>query len=267
MSDILKQIITRCRDAVHEQRVTLNECKAKAKDRQDVRPFLESLRNAVKSHDRTVIIAEIKRGSPAKGLFAPSLSPAVFAAEYEAGGATCLSVLTEPDFFHGSLRDLVEARNHCSLPILQKDFIVDTLQIYQAATCADAILLIARCLEHSQLEEYHALATKLGLDVLVEVFDESDMEKIERYHFPLIGINHRNLATMSVDLERSCNLASRFDFDQMLVAASGIKNSDDIETLTMCGMQAFLIGESLSRSDNRVEFLRQLVGGRQEDVY
>ncbi len=207
------------------------------------------------------VIAEIKRGSPAKGLFAPSLDPVSTAKEYERGGAACLSVLTEPRYFAGTLDDLIAARNAGTLPVLQKDFIVTEYQIYEAALHADAVLLIARCLEPAQLADLHGLAVELKLDVLVEVFDEEDIDKIEPYRFPLVGVNHRNLRTMSIDLERSRRLISRFGPDQSIVAASGIQNRNDVETLMQDGIRSFLIGESLSTHPNRVDFLRELVEG------
>jgi len=175
-------------------------------------------------------------------------------------------VLTEPHWFFGTMDDLIAARNACRLPVLQKDFVVTEYQVYEAAVYADCMLLIARCLERQQLADLHGLATELGLDVLVEVFDDEDVDKIEsatsatNLRFPLIGINHRNLRTMSIDLERSHNLVSRFAPDQTIVAASGIKTRDDIDNLMQIGIRAFLIGESLSTSPDRVTLLKELVG-------
>ena len=157
--------------------------------------------------------------------------------------------------------DLTAARNACELPVLQKDFIVTEYQVWEAAVHADALLLIARCLERQQLADLHSLAVELGLDVLVEVFDEEDIDTIEPFHFPLIGINHRNLRTMSIDLERSQRLVARCTADQTVVAASGIKTRADIENLMQAGISAFLVGESLSTHPNRADFLRELVGG------
>jgi indole-3-glycerol phosphate synthase len=233
--------------------------KAWHQDRSDFRPFHQSLRQNVIQPGRAAIIAEIKRGSPAKGLFAPDLDPVGCAKTYETGGAACLSVLTEPHWFFGAMDDLVAARNACELPVLQKDFIVTEYQVYEAAVHADCMLLIARCLERQQLADLHKLAMELGLDVLVEVFDEEDIDKIEPFHFPLIGINHRNLRTMGIDLERSKRLVSRFVPDQTVVAASGIKCRSDIEQLMPLGIRSFLIGESLSTSPNRVALLQELV--------
>jgi len=260
MTDILEQIVARRREDVTANPQNIAELKSRIADRRDHRPFRRALQQNVIQPGRVAVIAEIKRGSPAKGLFAPDLDPVECAKTYECGGAACLSVLTEPHCFFGSMNDLIAARNACSLPVLQKDFVVTELQVYEAAAYADCMLLIARCLQRQQLADLHGLATGLGLDVLVEVFDEEDIDKIELFHFPLIGINHRNLRTMGIDLERSRQLVSRFSPDQTVVAASGIQSRSDIVTLMQTGIRAFLVGESLSRHTNRSEHLRELVG-------
>ena len=260
MSNILNEIIEKRRQSVETKTVSLAELKARYNDREDFRPFHRNLCNEA-GENHAAIIAEIKRASPAKGLFAPDLDPVAVAKEYEVGGAACISVLTEPNYFYGSIDDLIAARKHCSLPILQKDFVVTEYQVYESAIHADAVLLIARCLQTSQLAELHALATELKLDVLVEVFDEEDVEKIEPFHFPLIGINHRNLKTMDVSLDRSCELIVRFDSDQTVVAASGITTRNDIERYFTVGIRCFLVGESLSRASNRIEVLNEFVNG------
>ena len=261
VQDILNQIVTRRLDDIASKTVTIAELKSQHRDRSDFRPFHQSLKRNMVCPGMAAIIAEIKRGSPAKGLFATDLDPAECAASYQTGGAACLSVLTEPHWFFGTMSDLVAARNACELPVLQKDFIVTEYQVWEAAVYADCVLLIARCLERQQLADLHGLASELGLDVLVEVFDEEDIEKIEPFHFPLIGINHRNLRTMGIDLERSRRLVSRFAPDQTIVAASGIKTRDDIETFMQVGICAFLVGESLSTHTNRSKHLRELVEG------
>jgi len=262
MPDILNEIVARRRKDIEAKTIALSELKAKHRERTDFRPFRKSLQNHMTRPGMAAVIAEIKRGSPAKGLFAPDLEPIVCAKEYEFCGAACLSVLTEPHYFYGSLDDLTAARNVCGLPVLQKDFIISEYQVYESAVHADAMLLIARCLAPHQLADLYALATELGLDVLVEVCDEEDIDKIEPFHFSLIGINHRNLCTMSIDLERSHRLVSRFTSDQTVVAASGIKSRSDIDTLMSAGIRSFLVGESLSVRPNDRSFLRQLVYGK-----
>ena len=289
MTDILNEITARRLRDIEAKTVTLAELKSRHRDRDDIRPFrraiqvqnakskVQSAKCRTENHfelctlnselKKAAIIAEIKRGSPAKGLFAPHLDPAECAKDYERGGAACLSVLTEPHWFFGATEDLIAARSACALPVLQKDFIVTEYQVFEAAVYADCMLLIARCLERRQLIDLHGLATELGLEVLVEVFDEEDIDKIEGtgaitpLHVPLIGVNHRNLRTMRMDFERSQELVSRFASDQTIVAASGIRTRRDIEHLMRTGFHAFLVGESLSTSSNRVEWLRQLVQG------
>lgn len=267
MTDILTEIIKHRQADIASRSIPVSELKAKYHDRNDVRPFHKALCDKMNEKGTAAItaavIAELKRGSPAKGLFAPDLDPVSTAKEYELGGAACLSVLTEPHFFGGSLDDLTAARNSCMLPVLQKDFIVTECQVYEAALHADAMLLIARCLEPAQLADLHGLATELKLDVLVEVFDEDDIDKIEPLRFPLVGVNHRNLRTMSIDLDHARRLFSRFGPDQTVVAASGIKNRSDIESKMQDGFRSFLIGECLSTHSNRVRFLRELVQGGQ----
>ncbi|MDR3109716.1 MAG: indole-3-glycerol phosphate synthase TrpC [Planctomycetaceae bacterium] len=230
------------------------------KARPAVRPFIGSLKDSI-SRNRPAIIAEVKRGSPAKGKFAMDIDPADVAKDYQQGGAACMSVLTEPKFFYGDLCDLRNARDACLLPVLQKDFIVKEFQIFEAALYADAILLIARYLEKPQIKQYYDIATELNLDVLVEVFDESDIEKISAYDFPLVGINNRNLATMGVDFENAKRFASWFKPEQIVVAASGISSRKDIERFWDVGIKTFLVGESLSTANNRVELLREFVNG------
>jgi indole-3-glycerol phosphate synthase len=159
------------------------------------------------------------------------------------------------------LEDLISARKNCKLPVLRKDFIVSEYQVYETALYADCMLLIVRCLEIEQLKNLHDLATSLQIDVLVEVADEEDIRKIEPFHFPLIGINNRNLATMNVDTERAGNFAHYFSPDQTIVAASGISSRADIEMTMRTGIRSFLIGENLSKSHNRIDTLRQLVTG------
>ena len=260
MNDILNKIVeSRIRD-VKSKTSSIAELKALYRDRQDFRPFHKKLRDKIRQ-DHVAIIAECKRGSPSKGLFAPDLDPAKVVIEYETGGASCLSVLAESHYFFGSMDDILAARKACSLPILQKDFVATEYQIYEAAIHADAILLIARCLEASQLKDLHDLATALKLDVLVEVFDEKDVEAIEPFHFPLIGINNRNLKTMTVSFDHSHKLFSCFDAEQTVVAASGVKSRQDIERFRTTGFHCFLVGESLSTASDRTGFLRHLITG------
>ncbi|MDR0870918.1 MAG: indole-3-glycerol phosphate synthase TrpC [Planctomycetaceae bacterium] len=250
---LLDQITEQRKLDIAAKTVPISELQQRYKERSDFRPFRQALQAK-----QTGIIAEIKRGSPARGLFAPDLNPAVLAAEYETGGAACVSVLTEEKFFFGSVDFLIAARKNCLLPVLQKDFIVSEYQIYEAALVADAVLLIARCLKTAQLRDYRQLAAELKLDALVEVFDEEDVKKIEPFHFPLVGINNRNLATMGINLNNAKRFFDAFDETQTVVAASGIQGRADIETLKQAGFRNFLIGEYLSKNENRVALLKEL---------
>jgi indole-3-glycerol phosphate synthase len=261
MSDILNEIVLSRRKDYVTPPVSVTELTARYRDRNDFRPFRNALREKAVTHGIAAVIAEIKRGSPSKGLFAPDLDPIVCATEYEQGEAACLSVLTEPNYFFGELNDLISARKNCRLPVLRKDFIVSEYQVRETALYADCMLLIARCLDAQELKGLHDLATELKLDVLVEVFDEADIEKITPFQFPLIGINHRNLATMEMDMTSSQHFVHYFSPNQTVVAASGIHSRAEIESVMQSGIHAFLIGESLSKSTNRIAALKQLVSG------
>ncbi|MDR0705941.1 MAG: indole-3-glycerol phosphate synthase TrpC [Planctomycetaceae bacterium] len=260
--DILNEIIVSRQKDYETKIVSETELRIRYRERHDFRSFRTALQHKIQTSPNTAaVIAEIKRGSPSKGLFAPDLNPINCATEYETGGAACLSVLTEPHYFSGSLEYLIAARKNCRLPVLRKDFIVSEYQVYETALYADCMLLIARCLEAEQLKNLYDLATSLRIDVLVEVCGEEDIRKIEPFHFPLIGINNRNLATMNVDTESAGKFARYFSYDQTIVAASGISSRSDIEMIMKFGIRSFLIGESLSKSRNRIETLRQLVNG------
>ena len=207
------------------------------------------------------IIAEIKRASPSRGDICLELDAESLAKEYEAGGAAALSVLTEPDFFKGTLEDLKKARAACSLPVLRKDFIIEEYQVLEAAAFgADAILLIVRILEEEQLNRLYAYARKLGLDVLVEVYAAEEMKLAQGCGARLVGINNRNLASFETSLDIAKGVAQDADESQILVAASGIWTRADVEENLDVGLSRFLVGESLVRADDAVEFLQELCG-------
>ena len=215
---------------------------------------------ATGSPDQVRIIAEIKRASPSKGIIRPDLDAAAFAAMYEQGGATAVSVLTEEKWFQGHIDDLTAARNSCRLPVLRKDFIVSSYQIYESAVIrADAVLLIARILEKNQLKDYLDLAGSLGMDALVEIHCEDDLAKTTIPGARVIGINNRNLKSFDVDMAVSSRLANRLTLDQIPVAASGISSRDDIIAYRNAGIFCFLIGESIVRADNPKRFIRELL--------
>jgi indole-3-glycerol phosphate synthase len=226
------------------------------------RPFLEKLRQPGKSGIN--IIAEIKRASPSKGLLCPDLDPAALAGSYASGGAACLSVLTDRQFFQGSPEDLLAARAATHLPVLRKDFLISACQVYESCILgADAVLLIARILSEDKLSELLDLCHALGMDALVEVHSESDAAWAARSGAKLIGINNRNLQTFDTDIATSTQLVSQLAPDQIPVAASGIQNRLDIERLLKSGIFNFLIGESLVRSKNPAAFMKSLMTASQ----
>ncbi len=223
---------------------SISELTSAHRDLEDVpRGFERHLREAAAS-DWTAIIAEVKKGSPSKGVIRADFDPLEIAEIYQNNGATCLSVLTDEKFFLGHLRYLALIRETVSLPLLRKDFICDPYQIYEArAAGADAILLIAAMLDLNQLREFHAVAQEIHLDVLLEVHDETEMEKALQTDCTLIGVNNRNLRTFETDLGTTGRLARMMPADRLLVAESGINNRADIVRLQADGARAFLIGE------------------------
>lgn len=262
-ADILKKINEHKRGEVAAARAVtpVAELKSRIADLEDQpRGFERALRDAVAS-GWTAIIAEVKKGSPSKGLIREEFDPLEIAEIYQANGAACLSVLTDEHFFMGHLRFLGLIRETVSLPLLRKDFIVDPYQIYEArAAGADAILLIAASLDLEQLKEFYALARELHLDVLLEVHNEAETEAALKTDCPVIGVNNRNLRTFVTDLDTTARLARMLPSDRLLVAESGINTREDIQRLTVAGANAFLVGESLMREADIGAKLRELGG-------
>ncbi len=220
-----------------------------------VRPFRTALESA-----KPAIIAELKKASPSRGLLAESYHPAFLAHAYETGGAACLSVLTDREYFQGSLHDLEAARAAATLPVLRKDFIVDRLQIFEAAAHgADAILLIAAVLDTAELQQFRELAAKLDMASLVEVHDSEELQKAIDSGAEIIGVNNRHLESFEVNLDTSVRLSYLMPSDAVRVSESGIATRADIDRLIEAGFHAFLIGESLMRSPDPVASLRQLL--------
>ncbi len=206
-------------------------------------------------------IAEIKRRSPSKGDLDPGLQPELVAKEYLAGGAACLSVLTDKDFFGGSPADLVVARQASGLPVLRKDFTVQEADVADARLMgADAVLLIAAALDDEELPRCAALADELGLAALVEVHDRAELQRAVGVGARLIGVNQRDLRTFTVDHERACALAGHIPGGTVAVAESGIRDAEDARRLADAGYDAILAGETLVRAEDRVSQLRALVG-------
>ena|SRR5579872_449938 len=209
------------------------------------------------------VVAEIKRRSPSKGALEPGLDPASLAREYVAGGASCLSVLTDADYFGGSPADLAAARAACALPVLRKDFTVCDADVYDArAMGADAVLLIVAALRGDELARLHRLGGRLGLDVLVEVHDEAELADALSIGATLVGVNQRDLRTFDVDHDRAHRIAARIPDDVVAVAESGVRGAADAARLAEAGYQAVLVGETLIRSADRAAAVAALTGHR-----
>lgn len=210
---------------------------------------LNSFKNSLIDKEQA-IIAEIKKASPSAGIITKDFDPIKKAIEYEEFGASALSILTEEDYFQGSTQYLKDVKEVTNLPILRKDFIIDTYQIYESKFIgADCILLIASVLNDEQLREFSDLATVLELDYLIEVHDEKELARAEMFSNAIIGVNNRNLKTFDVDIQNSIKLKNLFSKNNIFVSESGIKNQEDINTLVKQGINVFLIGESLMKGD------------------
>jgi indole-3-glycerol phosphate synthase len=248
--DILKRIVSRKADEVAERKRQrpLNALSAALRDASPTRGFADALAARIAA-GQAGVIAEIKRASPSKGLLRPDFRPGEIAASYARGGAACLSVLTDRDFFQGDDAHLVEARAACNLPVIRKDFIIDPYQIHEArAMGADCILLIAACLQDAELADFTALADELGLDVLLEVHDAAELSRALAVPTRLVGINNRNLRTFDVSLSTTLELLPQVPADRLLVTESGIHSRDDVALMRANGVHAFLVGESFMRA-------------------
>ena len=216
---------------------------------------------AITSYPGLALIAEAKKASPSKGVICEDFQPAQIAKRYEAGGAQCMSVLTDEKFFQGSLAYLSMVRETVSLPVIRKEFIIDEIQIHEArAHGADAILLIAAILSESQMAEYLACAAELGMDVLMEVHDEEELIRALRVNSPLIGVNNRNLKTFEVDLDTTFRLQKEMPADIPLVSESGIRDFSDIKRCQDNNIAAVLVGETLMRAGEEKGSLASLMG-------
>ena len=224
------------------------------------KPFYETLLLR-QGNKKNSIIAEIKKRSPSKGMLDSNLNVSEKAAQYEAGGASCLSVLTEKDYFNGSIDDLVVAKKSVNLPVLRKDFIIDALQVYQSKMIgADCILLIASALSHKLFEELYSLAVSLNLDVLAEVHNIDELDFVKSLGIKLLGINNRNLKTFEVDINTSVQLSDSItDEETVIVSESGIRTPEDVSKLNKSGIFTFLIGEHLIKSTNTSEEIGELI--------
>ncbi len=226
------------------------------------RGFGKQLRQAAGSG--IAVIAELKKASPSRGTIRVDFDAAKLAAELQAAGASALSVLTDEEFFQGSLENLRLASAHASVPCLRKDFIVDEFQLLESrASCADAVLLIVAALDHSELHRLYKCACRTGLDVLCEVHDEAELERATAVGCEIIGVNSRNLRTFEVDLQTPLRLAGRLPAGMLAVAESGIHSADEVRQLRAAGYQAFLVVEALMSAPRPGDALRELVGQTQ----
>ncbi len=256
MPSYLADILASHRARAKEDRRPLADLVVQAAGTPPPRDFAGALRGGGLS-----CIAEIKRRSPSKGDLDPGLQPDLVAKEYVAGGAACLSVLTDADYFGGSAADLVSARQASGLPVLRKDFTVQEADVADARLMgADAVLLIVAALADDELRACAALADELSLAALVEVHDAAELDRALGAGARLVGVNQRDLRTFEVDHERACALASRIPSDVLAVAESGIRDADDARRLADAGYDAVLVGETLVRAHDRVAELRGLVG-------
>ncbi|GAA5525785.1 indole-3-glycerol phosphate synthase [Microbulbifer aestuariivivens] len=246
---ILKTIIERKWQEVAERsgKTPLAEVRERAAAQPAARGFVRAIEQKL-SDGEAAVIAEIKKASPSKGVIREDFIPAEIATSYEKGGAACLSVLTDVDFFQGADAYLQQARGAVRLPVLRKDFTVDPYQVYEArAIGADCILLIAACLEDGQMRDLNGLAQEIGLDVLVEVHNGAELERALVLPNRLIGINNRNLHTFEVQLETTFQLLGRIPDDRIVVTESGIHTTDDVAAMRGHDVHAFLVGEAFMR--------------------
>ncbi|WP_269900722.1 indole-3-glycerol phosphate synthase TrpC [Paenalcaligenes faecalis] len=260
MNDILAKILQTKKEEVAAARQLRSEADLlrEAKSRKDVRGFARALQYKI-SQGKPAIIAEVKKASPSKGIIRENFNPTEIATSYAAHGAACLSVLTDMQYFQGSYDHLRQARAACALPILRKDFMVDPYQIIHArAIGADCILLIVAALSPNQLLEYEALANELGMDVLVEVHDQAELDIALNMKSVLLGINNRDLRTFETSIQNTIQLLDLIPEDKLVITESGILNADDVKTMRDHKVNAFLVGEAFMRQPDPGVALEQL---------
>ena len=258
---VLEKILARKAEEVTERRarVSLAELESQAKIADAPRGFANALIAQAKLK-QPAVIAEVKKASPSKGVIRENFVPSEIAVSYEKGGATCLSVLTDIDYFQGSDLFLQQARAACKLPVIRKDFMVDPYQIVEArALGADCVLLIVSALDDVKMAELAAVAKSVGLDVLVEVHDGDELERaLKTLDTPLVGVNNCNLHTFEVSLENTLDLLPRIPRDRLVITESGIVNRADVELMEISGVYSFLVGETFMRAENPGAELQRL---------
>lgn len=247
MPDILREIVAHKKDEiVAAKRIRpADELEAQLAEAPPVRGFA----HALAAREPVALIAEVKRASPSAGTIRPECDPAEIAAAYERHGATCVSVLTDEKYFHGSLDDLSAVRRTIGLPVLRKDFLIDRYQVLESRVAgSDCVLLIAECLDDCRLRELYFYASELGMDALIEFYDAANLDRVLKLEPALVGINNRDLRTFVTDLEHTVSLAGRIVPQALLVSESGIGTQSDVHRLRQAGVRAILVGETLMRS-------------------
>ncbi|GAA0411326.1 indole-3-glycerol phosphate synthase TrpC [Cocleimonas flava] len=258
--DILKKIILRKEQEIAErlQINSLDDVIKRVENASPVRGFVNSMQQRIANGDAAVI-AEVKKASPSKGVIREHFIPAEIAKSYENGGASCLSVLTDIDFFQGSDEYLQQARTACELPVIRKDFMVDPYQVYEArAMGADCILLIVAVLSDEKMSSLYHLARELGMDVLIEVHDEEELMRSLPLDATLVGINNRNLRNFETSLDTTLNLLDKIPEERIVVTESGIHNAEHVKLMRDHQVNAFLVGEAFMRADEPGEELKKL---------
>ncbi len=257
---VLDKILKRKAQEITErqQQVSFAQLSEKSQQLSPVRGFYQAMCNAIAA-GKPAVIAEVKKASPSKGIIRENFEPAEIAKSYQAGGATCLSVLTDKDFFQGSEAYLQAARAACDLPVIRKDFIIDPYQVAEArAIGADCILLIVAALEDAQMKELEQCASEFGLDVLVEVHNEPELERALALKTNMVGINNRNLHTFETSLNNTFDLLSRIPANRLVITESGIHSEQDVAQMRARDVHAFLVGEAFMRAENPGEQLQRL---------
>ena len=260
MSDILKKIVAVKNEEIAQasQKKSLAMVRADAESRVLTRDFIGAIQHKI-NQGQSAVIAEIKKASPSKGVLRADFIPADIAQSYAEHGAACLSVLTDAQFFQGSVDYLKQARASCDLPVLRKDFMVDAYQVYEArAMGADCILLIAACLDDAQMRDLEAIALSLDMAVLVEVHDAEELNRALKLKTPLVGINNRNLRTFEVSLDTTIGMLKDVPSDRILVTESGILTPADVQKMREAKVNAFLVGEAFMRAPDPGQALADL---------
>jgi indole-3-glycerol phosphate synthase len=258
--DILKKIVQRKEQEVRERQAScsVEELKQRLASAPPPRGFVAALQAKIDAGEAAVI-AEVKKASPSKGVMREDFHPEQIARSYAAGGAACLSVLTDIDFFQGSDEYLQQARAACELPVLRKDFIIDSYQVYEArAIGADCILLIAACLDDEQLSQLSALAKELGMDVLIEVHDDIELARTLPLELTLVGINNRDLRSFETHIENTLDMLGDIPEGRIVVTESGIHSQQEVMLMRAHGVNAFLVGEAFMRAAEPGEKLAEL---------